>query len=110
MTEIQTLLNAKKVRLAEIREINSRLQKLGVDTSYVKVTKIALKPKSTTTPKKKASHPVPIVATVSSIKLYLTSQGVKYNASASKAELETIVRENFMVRKVNEFHKKQQAE
>jgi hypothetical protein len=109
MTEIQTLLNAKKVRLAEIREINSRLQKLGVDTSYVKVTKIALKPKSTI-PKKKASHQVPIVATVSSIKLYLTSQGVKYNASASKAELETIVRENFMVRKVNEFHKKQQAE
>lgn len=101
MNDKEALLKAKQVRLAEIKEINARLEKLGVDTKPKK--KIVMSKTKTT----QTSHQVPIVATVNSMKLYLTSQDVKYNANATKAELEAIIRENFMVRKVNNFHKKQ---
>ena len=108
-SDVQTLLNAKKVRLEEIKVINDRLHKLGVVTIPKKKMGL-MKPKPAPKSKAKAaSHQVPILATVSSMKLYLTSQDVKYNASATKAELETIIREHFLVRKVNEFHKKQVA-
>src|SRR3990172_12306175 len=99
MSDVQALLSAKQVRLAEIKEINARLQKLGVDTTPKKTKKIVVsKGKTATTVKPKAKpKQVPIVATVNSMKLYLTLQDVKYNAAASKAELESIIRENFMV-------------
>ena len=109
-SDVQTLLNAKKVRMDEIKVINDRLSKLGVVTiPKKKIAVIKPKTSATTKAKAKSSHQVPIIATVNSMKLYLTSQDVKYNATATKAELETIIRERFMVRKVNEFHKKQTA-
>jgi len=106
ITAKETLLKAKQVRLAEIREINARLEKLGVETAKPKKIKTTTTKKvTTTTTKTKTKSKTPIVATVSSMKLYLTSQDVKYNTNATKAELEIIIRDKFMVRKVNEFHK-----
>jgi hypothetical protein len=123
--QVKKLLSAKSQRLDEIKEINRRLSIMGINnttqastttsnisvapkSSESSVKKISVKKSVDTTVKSESttSGQIKIVATVEDMRTFLKSKGIDYPSQAKKAELEKIVRNNFLVKKVNAFHQK----
>jgi len=127
-TQIKTLLDAKKRRLDELKEINDRLAVMGVSKHTPDKPKtVSSKPstdKSTssktvsskpTTSKHTDSKPEKgktvtskehtINATVKNMKLFLDFRGIPYGSHATRSEIEQIIRKHNLVRKVVNFQK-----
>jgi hypothetical protein len=122
--QVKKLLSAKSQRLDEIKEINRRLSIMGINnttqpsttsnssvapkSSDSSVKKISVKKSVDATVKSESttSGQIKIVATVEDMRTFLKSKGIDYPSQAKKAELEKIVRNNFLVKKVNAFHQK----
>ena len=113
--QIDKLLVAKNNRLQEVKEINSRLTQMGYGVKQVKTKKVVVAPKKTAstqkagTPKKTVptkKGQIKIVATLKNMKLFLISQGINFQSGAKKSELDKIIRQKCLVKKMNTFHEK----
>lgn len=126
--QVKKLLAAKNQRLDDLKEINSRLAKLGFNSNSASTKRITPKkntvpknespPKNTTikqttsntskkiTPVATTKGQIKIVATVKNMKAFLTSQGIKYPSQAKKAELDKIIRQKCLVKRMNDYQEK----